>query len=277
MAESSDSKALSSKDVKDRAQQARDDLTHLHEAVIEAEERVISTHTAELLEANEQLVVSTLQAHRETELTTKKLQAASLPPPQLDVLTELPNRNLLRDRFGQALIDAGRNKELLALLFLDLDNFKQINDTVGHAVGDTVLRQVAQCFVSAVRAGDTVSREGGDEFLILLPRVTRVADAGIVAEKLIAALGRIAPVEGSSVTLSASIGISVYPVDGNDIDILINRADEAMYAAKKHGGRKFAFHGHDPKSTQSVPPLQGLEVGPEQPPAAPHLKERRRS
>jgi diguanylate cyclase (GGDEF)-like protein len=212
----------------------------VHRDLIEAEERVVATHAAELMEANEQLVVSTLRAHRNAETSASELKSVSQMA-ALDALTGLPKRALLRERLGQALIHAKRNDTLLALLFLDLDNFKQVNDTLGHAVGDQVLMQVAHCLVSAMRAGDTVSRHGGDEFLILLPELTHAGDAALVADKVLATLSSAGEVGDHVFPLTASIGISVYPAHGDDADTLIDRADTAMYFAKKNQLGKFFY------------------------------------
>ena len=134
----------------------------------------------------------------------------------------------------------------LALLFLDLDHFKPINDSLGHALGDEVLKAVAQRLAAAVREADTVSRYGGDEFLILLSEVSQPADAELIAGKLIAAIAEPCRVGGHVLQLSASIGISLYPDDGEDIDLLIRKADNAMYRAKRHGPGSYALHGQAP-------------------------------
>jgi diguanylate cyclase (GGDEF)-like protein len=218
--------------------------TALEREEAEAEGRVLRTNEA-LREANAQLVVSSLRAHSDAETCEEKLKAASHTAKH-DALTELPNRMLLRDRFEQAIVHARRNGTLLALLFLDVDNFKEINDTLGHTVGDEVLRRAARSLVSTVRAGDTVSRHGGDEFLILLAGVSKASDAGIVARKVAAGLYLAAP--SIDPRLTASIGISIYPRDGDDVDTLIQRADAAMYLAKKQGPGGFAFHGEESTS-----------------------------
>nr|WP_246312472.1 diguanylate cyclase [Aquabacterium terrae] len=163
---------------------------------------------------------------------------------ELDALTGLPNRLLLLDRLAQAIAGAKRRGTQSALLFLDLNNFKQINDTLGHAVGDQVLRLAATRLASTVRAVDTVSRHGGDEFVILLAEVTQACDAIATADKLCAALGAPSRVGDQVIRLTASIGISLYPDDGDDADTLIERADAAMYRAKRLGLRSFVF-GHE--------------------------------
>jgi diguanylate cyclase len=234
------------KDAKEDAREAHAEVAKLQHQVAEAEDRVVHTNEA-LREANEQLVVSSLRAQTEVETCAKALEEASRAS-EHDELTALPNRVLLRDRFEHAIAHAKRDCTLLALLFLDLDNFKEVNDTRGHAAGDQVLKQAAHSLESAVRAGDTVSRHGGDEFLILLAGVSKASDAALVARKLSAALGTPRLSEADVPRLTASIGISVYPGDGEDVDTLIDRADAAMYVAKKRGPGGYAFHGHEPRS-----------------------------
>jgi diguanylate cyclase (GGDEF)-like protein len=240
------------KSTSELAQEARADLTQLHRHVVEAEDRVVATNAAQLLEANEHLAISSMRAQSEAEtaaMALKKVRRSS----ELDSLTQLPNRALLLDRFGQAIANARRNSTWLALLFLDLDNFKHINDTLGHAMGDEVLKLAARCLVSSIRTGDTVSRHGGDEFLILLTGMSQATDAILVADKVVAALGTSTRVGNHVLRLKASIGISVYPDDGVDPDMLIDRADAAMYLAKKYRLGSFVFHGQEPKSEWKVP------------------------
>jgi diguanylate cyclase (GGDEF)-like protein len=129
-----------------------------------------------------------------------------------DFLTDLPNRVLLRDRLTQAIASAQRHGNSLALLFLDVDHFKQINDCLGHAVGDQILQSIAQRLVSSVRASDTVSRQGGDEFVILLPEITGARDVSLSADKLLYALARPHRIDGQDLLVTASIGIGVYPM-----------------------------------------------------------------
>ena len=153
-----------------------------------------------------------------------------------DPLTDLPNRMLFHDRFDMALKRARRDNEYLALLYLDLDGFKEVNDNFGHELGDRLLREVAQRLVKCVRDSDTIGRMGGDEFTVLLANVHRPACAGIIADKIRAALGAPFDIQGHRLAISASIGAAVYPDDGEDIDRLFRRADADMYAAKRCGG-----------------------------------------
>ena len=158
-----------------------------------------------------------------------------------DALTGLPNRLLAQDRFGQAMAFADRGKSKLALLFLDLDHFKTINDSLGHAVGDALLKQVAQRLAECVRETDTISRQGGDEFIVLLPDL---ADAEATAPVLLKMLERLqAPfyADNNELATSVSIGIAIYPDDGNDFETLQKKADTAMYRAKDAGGNIYRF------------------------------------
>lgn len=195
----------------------------------------------ELLEANEQLVLAAVRAQAEAESAARKLDEIARSA-ERDVLTGLPHRALLFDRFTQAIAGAKRRSSRLGLLFLDVDNFKQINDTLGHRVGDEVLKRVAECLLSSVRDADTVSRHGGDEFLILLTELSYASDAVQIARKVMASLGESAVVDGHRINLAASIGISIYPDDGEDPDTLIDRADAAMYRAKRHRHGGVALH-----------------------------------
>lgn len=152
-----------------------------------------------------------------------------------DVLTGLPNRLLMNDRLQQALVKARRNHTRLALCFLDLDQFKQVNDTLGHAVGDEVLQLSALRLREAVRQGDTVARLGGDEFVVILEEVNGATDACRVAEKILAQFAEPMVVSGHQVRVGTSIGISIFPDDAKDEDTLLRHADAAMYLAKQQG------------------------------------------
>ncbi len=158
-----------------------------------------------------------------------------------DFLTGLPNRLLLSDRIGQAIALAPRHSKQVAVLFLDLDGFKHINDSLGHAVGDRLLRSVAVRLQEQVRGSDTVSRQGGDEFVVLLSDAEKWVDAATVAERMIAAIGKAHNIDGQDLNITTSIGISVYPDDGDDAETLIKNADTAMYQAKDNGRNGFQF------------------------------------
>ena len=158
-----------------------------------------------------------------------------------DGLTGLPNRNLLADRLRQALVFASRHRTRVALMFLDLDRFKNINDSLGHYVGDQILKEVAARLTRSLRAGDTVARLGGDEFVVVLQEVRDPADAATVAQNLLRELGPPYLVEGRELHLSASAGITLYPDDGQDADVLMKNADVAMYHVKDGGRNGFQF------------------------------------
>jgi len=160
---------------------------------------------------------------------------------QHDILTNLPNRTLLQDRLTQAIATASRNNSRIAVLFLDLDGFKHINDSLSHATGDRLLQLVAKRLLAAVRTSDTVSRLGGDEFVILLSEVAHAGDAGVKAGKILTALS--APFEMEQITLrvTASIGVTTYPEDGQTAELLMRNADLAMYQAKEKGRGNYQF------------------------------------
>ncbi len=160
---------------------------------------------------------------------------------QHDFLTGLPNRMLLTERLSQAIGRAHRRKGQVGLLFIDLDFFKHINDSLGHAVGDELLKSVAQRLVGCVRATDTVCRQGGDEFVILLSEIERSQDAALTAEKLLQAIAEPHMVDTHELHVGLSIGIAVYPGDGDNADILMQNADAAMYHAKLIGRNNYQF------------------------------------
>ncbi|MGE5522158.1 MAG: EAL domain-containing protein, partial [Rhodospirillaceae bacterium] len=159
-----------------------------------------------------------------------------------DTLTGLPNRTLLEDRVEAAIGAAQRAGHRIALLFVDLDRFKLINDTLGHAIGDEMLVAVAKRLTACLRATDTVSRHGGDEFLILLPDLQRMDDAARIAEKVLEELSRRYSVGAHQLATSVSIGIAVYPENGTNMADLLRNADAAMYAAKELGRKRFQFY-----------------------------------
>jgi diguanylate cyclase (GGDEF)-like protein/PAS domain S-box-containing protein len=164
---------------------------------------------------------------------------------QHDILTDLPNRLMLKDRLTQAISIARRKHHQLAVLFLDLDGFKHINDSLGHAIGDRLLQSVAAFLSTCVRKSDTVSRQGGDEFVILLPEVAHAADAAISAAKIIAEFKKAHSIGEHRLRITASIGISTYPDAGADADTLVKNADTAMYHAKQSGRDNYQFFTPD--------------------------------
>lgn len=201
-----------------------------------------SAAPADLVAVNQQLVIAALQARQESDAAAYKLDEA-VRSVGMDSLTLLPNRERLSEHFSTAIANSRRYGGLVALLFIDLDNFKWINDTLGHAVGDEVLRMAAHRLAAVTREGDMISRYGGDEFLIMLSRIGDASDAGATAEKLIDALGVPYRMGAHVLRLTASIGISIFPADGDDVESLIDRADAAMYRAKqgRKGRGRYAF------------------------------------
>ena len=178
---------------------------------------------------------------------------------QHDFLTELPNRMLLNDRLTQALALAHRHGKSLAVLFLDVDHFKHINDSLGHAIGDQLLRSIARRLVTCVRSSDTVSRQGGDEFVVLLSEVTHAEDAAFTADKILAAVNRPHRIGHQDVNVTVSVGISVYPADGADAETLLKNADLALFHAKAHGRSNHQFfepnmsvHAAQPRSEHTI-------------------------
>jgi diguanylate cyclase (GGDEF)-like protein/PAS domain S-box-containing protein len=159
-----------------------------------------------------------------------------------DSLTGLPNRLLFSDRVGQAISLARRHGGQAAVLFLDLDGFKHINDSLGHTAGDMLLQSVAKRLLACVRDPDTVSRHGGDEFALLLQDIHRPENAAVTARRILKALGEVHSVDGHQLHVTASIGVSIYPDDGFDAETLIRNADTAMYWAKKNGSQCFQFY-----------------------------------
>ena len=161
-----------------------------------------------------------------------------------DALTGLPNRTMFASRFSQALALTQRSGHQLALLYLDLDHFKNVNDSLGHQVGDGLLIEIAHRLQSVVRDEDTVSRQGGDEFVIVLP-LTDAQQAAHVADELQAQVRRICKLEHHELVVTSSIGIAMYPEDGGDFETLAQRADAAMFRAKESGRDTYRFFSAD--------------------------------
>jgi diguanylate cyclase (GGDEF)-like protein/PAS domain S-box-containing protein len=178
---------------------------------------------------------------------------------QHDYLTDLPNRLLLNDRLSQAIATARRRHKKLAVLFVDLDRFKHVNDSLGHAVGDELLRSIAARLVSCVRSSDTVSRQGGDEFVILLSSIAQAEDAALSAQKLISAIGMPHQIDKHNLQITLSVGISVHPDDGTDAETLVKNADIAMLHAKENGRNNFQFF--KPSMNERALERQSLESG----------------
>jgi diguanylate cyclase (GGDEF)-like protein/PAS domain S-box-containing protein len=171
----------------------------------------------------------------------KEMEAYVLHQSFHDSLTGLPNRLLLLDRLSQATAHRERLHAQVAVLFMDLDHFKEVNDSLGHAAGDRLLQVVTERLVACVREGDTVARVGGDEFVVLLGELHQLADAALVAEKIISTVSAACQIEGSELHITPSIGLAIFPGDGGDPDTLLRNADTAMYHAKRDGGAHYRF------------------------------------
>jgi diguanylate cyclase (GGDEF)-like protein len=240
-----------------QAMELRATLTHLQAQVRHTQNHLRELDPAnELLEANEALVMRLLHAQDEAASATRALNeiAQSIG---IDELTNLPNRGQLLKRIEHTIAHAVRLGDGFAVLFLDLNNFKSINDNLGHRVGDAALKQVAQCLKASVRETDTVSRYGGDEFLVLLNNICSKADVITVVEKIIDALNVTRRIHEHPLSLKVSIGICRFPEDGENPQLLIDQADAAMYRAKRHGAGGFQFHDdpqHHDHDTCGQPP-----------------------
>ena len=233
-------------DLRERMAAVRERQTQAREAALSLRERRIGTpdplgdHAAMLRQANEHLVMVAIESQKLVDIAqTETMELNYLA--HHDVLTDLPNRMLLLDRLGQAIGMARRQGKEMAVMFLDLDRFKYINDSLGHAIGDKLLQSVAHRLVSCVRISDTVSRQGGDEFLLLLPKIEHASDAALCAQKILAAFTFPHIIDQHKLVVSLSIGISIFPNDGDDAATLIKSADTAMYHAKESGRENFKF------------------------------------
>ncbi|MHB1245245.1 MAG: diguanylate cyclase domain-containing protein [Sulfuriferula sp.] len=215
------------------------------------EKTVLAEHILQLQQVNDHLTAATIEAHTlAEEIENSRKRMAHLA--QHDALTDLPNRTLLNDRLAQAILLSQRHGKQFALMFLDLDRFKHINDSLGHAIGDQLLQSVAKRLTSTVRGSDAVCRLGGDEFVILLADVEHAEDAARSAQKMLTILATPHKIERHELHIEASIGISVYPDDGRDAETLIKSADTAMYHAKENGRNNYMFFE---QNITSVPTL----------------------
>ena len=219
------------------ASRLRGELIVLRRALLNDTKAVRSGQAAHLLEANEQLVLAALHSNRIAETAVSELLGITSSN-QRDALTNTPNRALMLDRIEQSIYMSERTGTRFAVLSIDLNNFKAINDLYGHAAGDEALCFVARQLEATARGTDSVSRFGGDEFLVLLKQIGPTFRAAPVAAKMLAAIHEPKQIRGGTLQLSASIGVAIYPSDGKDAPSLIAHVDEAMYRDKreKRGG-----------------------------------------
>lgn len=198
----------------------------------------IELTVTEMMEGNQRLFTGVIRDITERKKAQDKIQYMA----HHDALTKLPNRNLYIDRVERAIVRAERSGKPLAIMFVDLDKFKPINDELGHEAGDAVLKAVAERMLTCVRLSDTVARFGGDEFVAILENLDHADSAAVVAQKVISRLLEPIPVPGGKqASVGASIGISIFPQDGKTLDELAHAADQAMYAVKQSGRNNFKF------------------------------------
>jgi len=202
-------------------------------------EAAIEDSAAPIRNRSGQVVGAVIVFHDVTGARARSLQMTHLA--QHDTLTDLPNRIVLNEHISHSISLAHRHRANIAVLFLDLDRFKNINDSHGHATGDKLLKSISQRLLSSVRNSDTVCRLGGDEFVVLLSEIAHPNDAASCAEKILGSLKSPHLIEGNDLQVDCSIGISIYPNDGVDTDTLIKNADAAMYSAKEKGENNFQF------------------------------------
>ena len=225
--------------VRRQIDEARAELALL-DRQLQAARQTLADGGALLREANERLLISAVLAHENVDAVKVDLDQL-IHASQRDNLTGLPNRPLMIDRLESAIALARRRETRVGVLFLDVDHFKQVNDTHGHVAGDDLLRGVARCLVSAIRESDTASRHGGDEFLVVLVDVGAATDVGHVFAKLRSGLASLRFGDDRN-RLTISAGVAVYPRDGTTASELIDRADMAMYRAKQLGGDRCEFY-----------------------------------
>jgi diguanylate cyclase (GGDEF)-like protein len=228
----------------------RTELAQLRQKLADVQRGVSSERSDHLREANEKLVLAALHAETIAETAVKSLGELTRSS-QRDTLTDTPNRAVMLDRIENAIALARRHGIRVAVLFIDLDGFKRVNDTLGHSIGDATLQLAARRLESVVRHSDTVGRHGGDEFLVLMSEILQPTDAMVIAEKLLVAFATPFQLGDREIHLPVSIGIAVFPEDGQDARVLIDRADAAMYLAKEQTGSSFRFF-NEATSTQRL-------------------------
>jgi len=237
-------------DLREQLADQREQLANQREEALRtAAERRAHSDTR-LLEANENLVVAAIRSQTMTEVAEHAALQMSLKA-ERDFLTGLPNRALLTDRLAQSIALAQRHGNRVALMYLDLDNFKDINDSLGHTIGDRLLQSAAKRLEESIRHSDTVSRHGGDEFVVLLSEVETAEDAVHAAEKLIKAMAEPHLIDGHRLNVTLSIGISLYPDDGADAAAILTNADAAMYHVKRKGGNSYQEFDPDQRSADA--------------------------
>lgn len=219
---------------------AQQRLTELQTTYVNLEETQNQLQ-AHLYKVNEELVIAALSSQRMAKAVKQDFDELARVS-QRDPLTDTPNRALMLDRIESAIAFARRHEKRCAILFIDFDRFKQINDTLGHDVGDAALQIVARRLEGAVRNSDTVSRHSGDEFLVLLAEIGDVADAVSTAEKILSAVSEPALIGEHELRFSISMGIALFPDDGETAAMLIKKADTAMYRSKRSGGGSYELH-----------------------------------
>lgn len=230
-------------DLRERRLRQRENTTLRRENKCQASEAtraLLESHILKLRQANEQLVITAVQAQTMAD-EIRRTKDAMGHMAQHDFLTDLPNRFLLTQRLDGAIALAQRSGKHFAVLFLDLDRFKVINDSLGHAIGDAVLQEVARRLLTVIRATDTASRQGGDEFVVILSEIANEHAVCEVAGKICEAIARPYELPDGTAHIGVTIGISMYPDDGGTPETLIRKADVAMYDAKHSGRDRYHF------------------------------------
>lgn len=230
-----------------QAVQFKIELLRLRQSLDLLQAEFSQTHHSDLIAANQQLVLSSMQAEQELEQVKSHVGELTRTS-QRDALTDTPNRTLMLDRISRSISYARRHHRQLALIFLDLDHFKQINDNMGHQTGDDVLKLVTRRLSSVLRDSDTISRHGGDEFLILLSAIDSDEAVAAIATKILQALAAPVIFVDKPVQIRASLGIAFYPAHGTEAQMLIQAADDAMYQSKRRGGSCFSIYSADTHS-----------------------------